>query len=74
MGNISTFVSKNSSFLTLMQINTSPVLSLSTKIENEIFEKEFSGISEHFSNKDDNFIKNEEVYTEFKKCLAFENK
>ena len=74
MGNISTFVSKNSSFLTLMQINTSPVLSLSTEFANEIFEKEFLEISEHFSNKDDNFIKNEEVYTEFKKCLPFENK
>ena len=34
-------------------------------------------ISEHhtkiFSNKNDNFIKNEQVFVKFKKCLAFEN-
>ena len=60
-----------------MQINTSPVLNLSTEFENEVFEKESLGISEHhtkiFSNKNYNFIENEEVFTEFKKCLAFEN-
>ena len=60
-----------------MQINTSPVLNLSTAFENEVFEKESLGITEHrakiFSKKNDNFIKNEEVFAEFKKCLAFEN-
>ena len=48
-----------------MQINTSPVLNLSTEFENEVFEKESLGISEHhtkiFSNKNDNFIENENV-------------
>ena len=76
-GNISTFDSKNPSFITSTQINTSPVLNLSSEFENEVFEKESLGVSEHhtkiFSNKNDNFIENEEVFTEFKKCLAFEN-
>ena len=48
-----------------MQINTSPVLNLSTEFENEVIEKESLGISEHhtkiFSNKNDNFIENENV-------------
>ena len=60
-----------------MQINTSPVLNLSTEFENEVFENESLGISEHhtkiFSNKIDNFIENEEVFAEFKECFAFEN-
>ena len=53
-----------------MHINTFPVLKLSTEFENGVFEKETLGISEHhtqiFSNKNDTFIENEEVYTEFK--------
>ena len=48
-----------------MQINTSPVLNLSTELGNEVFENESLGISEHhaktFSNKNYNFIENEEV-------------
>ena len=60
-----------------MQINTSPVLNLDTEFENEVFQKESLGISEHrtkiFSNKNDNFTENEEAFTEFKKYLAFEN-
>ena len=75
--NISTFDSKNPSFVTSMQINTSPVLNLSTEFDNEVFENESLGISEHhaktFSNKNYNFIENEEVFAEFKKSLAFEN-
>ena len=50
-GSISTFDSKNPSFLTSMQINTSTVLSLRTGSENEVFEKESLGISEHHTNK-----------------------
>ena len=76
-GDISTFDSKNPSFTTSMQTNTSPISNLSTEFENEVFEKESLGISEHhrkiFSNKNDNFIENEKVFTEFKKCVAFEN-
>ena len=76
-GNISTFDCKNPSFVTSMQINTSPVLNLSTEFENEVFENESLGISEHhtkiFLNKIDNFIENEEVFAEFKECFAFEN-
>ena len=75
--NISTFDSKNPSFVTSMQINTSPVLNLSTEFDNEVFENESLGISEHhaktFSNKNYNFIENEKVFAEFKKSLAFEN-
>ena len=75
--NISTFDSKNPSFVTSMQINTSPVLNLSTEFDNEVFENESLGISEHhaktISNKNYNFIENEEVFAEFKKSLAFEN-
>ena len=75
-GNISTLIPKIL-HITSMQINTSPVLNLSNEFENEVFEKESSGISAHhtkiFSNKNDNFIENEEVFTELKKCLAFEN-
>ena len=75
--NILTFVSKNPSVVTSMHINTYPVLNLSIEFEDKVFEKESSGISEHhtqiFSNKNDNVIENEEVNTEFKKCLAFEN-
>ena len=75
--NISTFDSKNPSFVTSVQINTSPVLNLSTEFDNEVFENESLGISEHhaktFSNKNYNFIENEEVFAEFKKFLAFEN-
>ena len=60
-----------------MQINTSPVLNLSTEFDNEVFENESLGISEHhaktISNKNYNFIENEEVFAEFKKSLAFEN-
>ena len=60
-----------------MQINTSPVLNLSTEFENEVFENKSLGISEHrtkiFSSKNDNFIENEVVFAEFKKCLAFDN-
>ena len=48
-GNISTFDSKNPSFTTSMQINTSPISNLSTEFENEVFEKESLGISEKFS-------------------------
>ena len=40
IGNISTFDSKNPSFVTLMQIITSTVLDLSTEFENEVFENE----------------------------------
>ena len=76
-GNILTFDSKKPSFVTSMQINTSPVLNLSTEFENEVFENKSLGISEHrtqiFSSKNDNLIENEEVFAEFKKCLAFEN-
>ena len=36
--NISTLVFKNPSFVTSLQINTSPVLNLSTEFGNEIFE------------------------------------
>ena len=43
-GNISTFNSKNLSFITSMQINTSPVLNSSTEFKNEVFEKESLGI------------------------------
>ena len=43
-GNISTFDSKNLSFITSMQINTSPVLNSSTEFKNEVFEKESLGI------------------------------
>ena len=43
-GNISTFDSKNPSFVTSMQINTSPVLNLSTGFENKVFEEESLGI------------------------------
>ena len=50
---------------------------MSIEFENEVFEKESLGVSEHhtkiFSNKNDNFIENKEVFTELKKCLAFEN-
>ena len=42
-GNISTFDSKNPSFVTSMQINRSPVLNLSSEFENEVFEKESLG-------------------------------
>ena len=60
-----------------MQINTSPVLNLSTEFENEVFEKESLTVLEYhtkiFSNKNDNFIETEEVFTEFKKCFTFEN-
>ena len=49
-----------------MQINRSPVLNLSSEFENEVFEKESLGISEHYtklsSNKNDNFIENENFY------------
>ena len=68
-GNISTFDSKNPSFVSSMQI--------STELGNEVFENESLGISEHhaktFSNKNYNFIENEEVFAEFKKSLAFES-
>ena len=51
-------------------ISTSPVLNLSNDFENEVFEKESLGVSEHhkkiFSNKNDNFIENEEFFIEFK--------
>ena len=61
-----------------MHINTSPVLNLSTEFENEFFQTESLVISEHhtkvFSNKNDNFIENEEVFAEFKKCLAWKCK
>ena len=50
-GSISTFDSKNPLFVTSMQINTSTVLSLRTGSENEVFEKESLGISEHHTNK-----------------------
>ena len=43
-GNISTFDSKNPSFVTSMQINTSPVLDLSNEFANEVFENESLGI------------------------------
>ena len=76
-GNISAFDSRNLSSVTSMQINISPVLNLGNEFENEVFEKKSLAISEHhtktFSKKNDDFIENEEVYTEFKKCLAFEN-
>ena len=76
-GNISTFDSKSLSFVTSIQINTSPVLNLSTEFENEVFEKKSLGISEHHtkisSNKNDNFIENEEVFTDFEIFLSFEN-
>ena len=53
----------------LCNFNTSPVINLSTEFENEVFENESSGIAEHhtkiLSNKNDNFIDNEEVSTEF---------
>ena len=76
-GNILTFDSKKPSFVTSMQINTSPVLNLSTEFENEVFENKSLGISEHrtqiFSSKNDNLIENEVVFAEFKKCLTFDN-
>ena len=60
-----------------MQINTSPVLNLSTEFENEVFENKSLEISEHrtkiFSSKNDNFIENEVVFAEFKNCLTFDN-
>ena len=46
-GHISTFDSKNPSFINSMQISTSPVLNLSNEFENEVFEKESLGVSEH---------------------------
>ena len=52
-----------------MQINTSPVLNLSTEFENEVFGNKSLEISEHhakiFSYKNDNFIENEAVFAEF---------
>ena len=73
-GNISTFDSKNPSFVISMQISISSVLILSTEFEDEVFENRSLGISEHhtkiFSNKNDNFIDNQEVFTEFKVGLS----
>ena len=51
-----------------MQINTSSVLNLSIGFEYVVFEKQ-SLILKHqaniFLNKNDNFIENEEIYTDF---------
>ena len=59
-----------------MQINTSSVLNLSIGFEYVVFEKQ-SLILKHqakmFLIKNDNFIENEEIYTDFKKCLTFDN-
>ena len=47
------------------------------KSKKQCLKKKTLGISEHhrtiFSNRNDGFIKNEEAYIEFWKCLAFEN-
>ena len=75
-GNISTFDCKNPSFVTSMQINTSPVLNLSTEFENEVFKNEPLGILEHHTKNSHTkmmILLKMRKFLQFKKCLAFKN-
>ena len=59
-----------------MQINTSPVLNLSTEFENEVFKNEPLGILEHHTKNSHTkmmILLKMKKFLQFKKCLAFKN-